>query len=123
MKRKQESARRLYERLLKESLKSYLHYGFKAIPYWDFITDEENGFPDLLIPKLGRVEEIVTEETFEKCNFLKFSNFLNKGLDVWVLVPLSSMYIAHSCLRGYASRIQPWWFKDNRCYFGNPEVP
>src|ERR1041385_8448929 len=103
------STNRLHDRLLEESLNSYRHHGIQAVPYWE--TKTEGAFPDLLIPKLRRAEEIETEETLPNFDYTKLSRYISDGLEVWVLVPLSSMHIAHSQLRGYADRIQPWWFE------------
>ena len=76
---------------------------------------------DLSLPALARVEEIETEDTLDKIHIDRLLEFRLRGLDVWVLVPLSRLGSAHDTLRGIVSRLQPWWLEGEIVRFGRPE--
>lgn len=100
---------------------SYQIEGHEAVPYWN---GSSNGHkkPDLVIPALRRVEEIETDETLPSLEQSKIDHFVDQGMEVWLIVPLSKLGYAHDRFRGQASRVQAWWVKDGRICFGRPEA-
>jgi hypothetical protein len=112
----------LHDLVVFASHQSYLLNGENA-HLFSMCSRDGMTFPDLLIPALRRIEEIETEETFSSIDDARLRSFIEAGLEVWVVVPLSCMDRAHSRLRGLATRIQAWWIADDALKFGNPELP
>lgn len=79
-----------------------------------------SALPDLLIPALRRVEEIETDETFENMDPVWYRALRDRGLEVWVVVPLHLVGRAQTKLTDCADRLQPWWEEEGRVRFGNP---
>jgi hypothetical protein len=113
-----------HDLILRAVLRSYALQGEQAVPYWEVKWENETQAPpDLLLPTLRRVEEIETEETLSSVDSAKLTRFRDAGIEVWVLVPLSSMADAHRRLRGLATRIQSYWLVGSEPRFGSPELP
>lgn len=112
----------LHDAVVLAATRTYQARGVDAIPYW-----EPNGngarapFTDLRLPELRRVEEIETDDSFDKVDISHLIALREQGLDVWMLVPLERLGAAHDQLRGAVSRLQSWWLKDGAIRFGRPE--
>ena len=110
----------VHDYVVKAAMRSYEIGGNEAVPYWEGSTNGEDK-PDLLIPSLRRVEEVETEDTIQQVSSERLIGYQTKGLEVWILVPITKLGEAHQRLRGAASRVQPWWIHDGRICFGRPE--
>lgn len=114
----------LHDHVLRLSLASYRTSGERAIARWDTgYATESTQIPDIVLPLLRRVEEIETEESFTRADPSRYAAFRDRGLEVWVLVPLDCLSEAHSRFRGAVDRIQGWWVEGSRICFGRAEQP
>jgi hypothetical protein len=97
------------------SARSYRVSGLNA-----FIRGMPLTVGELFIPELNRVEIVETEGATTALSIARVRELKDRGLDVWVLAPLSSMGIVHKALGGSVDRIQPWWIEDKHVQFGEP---
>lgn len=91
------------------------------------IKEDEIGYGDkytFFIPKIRRVENVVTSNTIGKVDISSLESHRRKGNEVWLLVDVSVIGIAHETFRNKVDKLQPWIYsEDGRVFFGNPERP
>jgi hypothetical protein len=118
-----ESMSDVHDLVVRASLASYEAVGQRGVPFWEH-ADEGNGqHPDIVLPRLRRVEEVETEESFDSLDWATAASLRRADMELWVVVPQSRMAVAHEKLRGLADRIQPWFFEGGQPMFGRPRVP
>lgn len=91
------------------------------------INENEIGYGDkytFFIPKIRRVENVVTSDTIDKVDISSLESHRQKGHEVWLLVDISVIGKAHKSFRDKVDKLQPWIYdKDGRVFFGYPERP
>ncbi len=118
------AAASIHDRVLEASARSYQLSGHRTLLHHRHrasgLVDQTF---DLVLPDLGRVEEVETARTIHEMDISKLRGGREAGLEVWVLAPLAQMGTAHARLRGTVDRILPWWIKGGRVRFGGPRLP
>jgi len=110
-----------HDELVDAVAKSYQVAGHEVHPRWQ---QNGTGLVDVYVPSLRRIEEVETEETFGAIDVERLRALRQRGLEVWVVVPLPLAGAAHQLLRGTADRIQPWWREERGAIrFGQPRIP
>ena len=100
--------------------------GYQTVGHNPVVFEQsQSGFFSLCLPGLRRLETVHDELPSAGPDLEDFRQLGARGLEVWALVPLSSMWEAHGRFRGVADRIQAWWWdgEDKRVKFGVPEMP
>lgn len=115
------SGTRFHDQIVAAVVGTYQHKGLTATPSWKLNGQRTGDDPDLILPELRRVEEVVTN--LEEIRDERLERLRALGFEVWVLVPLTQMGLAHSRLRGLADRIQGWSVTEGRIRFGEPRLP
>ena len=110
----------LLDQVLNASTRSYEFYGLNKS---EIIINHKSNFISMFLPKLRRLEDIWTDHSFDYIKSVKYCEYKERGLEVWVLVPLNRMGKAHEFLRGKADWIQSWWVEKDSIKFGWPEKP
>lgn len=89
-------------------------------------TDNPKAGFNIELPKIRRLEKVCTgTKEIDTLDTNPIKKHRENGVEFWVLVPLEDMGKAHNRLRGYADRIQPWWFDPatKKVKFGTAEMP
>jgi hypothetical protein len=105
--------------VLQASMMTYRDRGHIAEHVWD----RDLNAAVFVVRELGRVEWVETGSSLATRKRDDFDAVVSEGADLWVLVPLAYMGIAHDRFRGRVSRIQPWWTTGTAVAFGRPETP
>ena len=107
-------------RVIDAAMGSYMHHGFSVTP----VSEQDSmSYFDFFIPEKRRMEKVYSSKMLDIVNLNKYEEYRNKGFEIWILVPLSSMGRAHEAFRDRADWIQAWWIKDNRIKFSSPQRP
>lgn len=115
--------RSMHEEVLLASAMSYEAHGERVIPHWQLNGHRTEWVPDLFIPALRRIEQVVTLESLSDLKIEQLAKFRESGLEVWILGPIGAIGRLHSELRGVADRIQGWWIHEGRVLFEAPRLP
>lgn len=74
-----------------------------------------------IVPSLRRLEHVASR--VEEIDQALLQRTAAEECEIWVLLPLSEIGLGHERLRGFADRIQPWWWTDGGLRFGSPRLP
>jgi len=112
--------KKIVDNVKNEAIKSYTLKGFHV----QFVTNEEESlYFDFFIPEKRRIEKVYSSKGFASIDLKKYEEYRNKGFEVWIVVPLSSIGKAHEAFRNQVDWIQGWWAQDNFIKFSSPRRP
>lgn len=106
--------------VINAAIESYTFNGFDV----KVISDkEESLYFDFLIPEKRRIEKVYPSKGFESTDLKIYEEYRNKGYEILIIVPLSSIWKAHEIFRNQVDWIQGWWTKDDFIKFSSPRRP
>ena len=77
----------------------------------------------VVVPGEGRVECVIDEEWDLRDAVARIDEISESGWEVWALLPLARLSMAHEVLETHVDRIQGWWDRGETFTFTSPEIP
>lgn len=100
--------------VLRAAARTYSHSGYSL---------EEKASFEIYIPEIKRIERVIVDSEFSSFTVSEYEEERKRGIEVWVLVPLHALGLAHSYMKNKVDRIQGWWIDNNSVKFSSPEWP